>query len=113
VATKCFCTVSGQASTATAFFHQFRYLIALETFPVMSGNYAAAARTTIFPVLCLDKCRHSLLLDEFQIVYHAHCIIISVSLIKVPELPAGILAAFKTKCDVSFCDVLVSRTVFV
>ena len=60
----------------------------------------------IFPVLFFDKLIDPLCLNPFQIVLRAHAIIVSVSVVHAVDLPAGIPVTFKTKHDVTVCNII-------
>jgi hypothetical protein len=63
----------------------------------VNGDQTTALRTTIFFVLLRNEFADSHFLNIFQIVFHAHSVVISISIVNTIDLLAWILTAFKTK----------------
>lgn len=63
----------------------------------MNGDYIAALRTGMLFILILNKPGNAVFLDKVQIVFHAHSVIFSISIINTIDLFARILAALETE----------------
>lgn len=82
----------------------------MKTLPVVNRDQSTALFAPVFFILFLNESADSLLLYQFEILYHAHFIVISVPVIYTSDLHAGIPVAFETKNRIFFYGMIDSGT---